>query len=433
MRRQVAGVAAALVGLPALTVVLVQARADLSYATPVLLVLLLVLVVALLGGIRPGVPAAIAGGLSLNYFFTPPLHQLTIDRTDDLVVLAVYLAVAVAVSVVVDLSARRTAEAARAKAEAEALSSVAGSTLGEQETLPALLDRMRTVFGAHEVLLVDGLGVVLAVVGATEVGDVEQSVPAGTVRLVVRGPKLFAEDRRVLQAFAEAAATALQGRRLAEQASAAEAVDRMRTALLAAAGHDLRTPLAGVKAAVSSLRQDDVAWTPEESAELLATIEESADRLQGLVSNLLDASRLQAGALSVQASTVGLDEVVSRALVGMAGRERVALDIAEDLPPVHADPGLLERVVANLVDNALRHDDGVVTVRGSLGGLCVIDHGPGLAELPDLFVSDRGVGLGLFVVRGFVEAMGGTVSPAQTPGGGLTMTVSLQQAPVELR
>lgn len=433
MRRQLAGAAAALVGLPALTLVLVQARKDLSYATPVLLVLLLVLVVALLGGIRPGVPTAIVGGLSLNYFFTPPLHRLTIDRTDDLVVVAVYLAVAVAVSVVVDLSARRTAEAARAKVEAEALSSVAGSTLGAQETLPALLDRMRTVFGAHEVSLVDGLGVVLAVVGATEVEDVEQSVPAGTVQLVVRGPQLFAEDRRVLQAFAEAAATALEGRRLAEQASAAEAIDRMRTALLAAAGHDLRTPLAGVKAAVSSLRQNDVAWTREESAELLATIEESADRLQGLVSNLLDASRLQAGALSVQATTVGLDEVVSRALVGMSGRERVAVDIAEDLPPVHADPGLLERVVANLVDNALRHDDGMVTVRGFRGELCVIDHGPGLAELPDPFVSDRGVGLGLFVVRGFVEAMGGTVSPAQTLGGGLTMTVSLQQAAVELR
>ncbi len=433
MRRQLAGAAAALVGLPALTLVLVQARKDLSYTTPVLLVLLLVLVVALLGGIRPGVPTAIVGGLSLNYFFTPPLHRLTIDRTDDLVVLAVYLAVAVAVSVVVDLSARRTAEAARAKVEAEALSSVAGSTLGAQETLPALLDRMRTVFGAHEVSLVDGLGVVLAVVGATEVEDVEQSVPAGTVQLVVRGPQLFAEDRRVLQAFAEAAATALEGRRLAEQASVAEAIDRMRTALLAAAGHDLRTPLAGVKAAVSSLRQNDVAWTREESAELLATIEESADRLQGLVSNLLDASRLQAGALSVQATTVGLDEVVSRALVGMTGRERVAVDIAEDLPPVHADPGLLERVVANLVDNALRHDDGVVTVRGFCGELCVIDHGPGLAELPDPFVSDRGVGLGLFVVRGFVEAMGGTVSPAQTLGGGLTMTVSLQQAAVELR
>jgi two-component system sensor histidine kinase KdpD len=425
VRRQLVGAAVAAVGLPVVTGVLVRARDDLSLATPVLVVLMLVVVVALVGGLRPAVPAALVGGLALNYWFTPPLHQLSIDRPDHVVVLAVYLAVAVAVSVVVDLAARRTAEAARAKAEAEALSSIAGSTLGQQETLPALLDRVRTVFGAHEVALVDELDVPLAIVGSAEMDDVEQSVSAGDARLVVRGPELFAEDRRVLQAFAEAAATALAGRRLAEQASAAEAVDRLRTALLAAVGHDLRTPLAGVKAAVSSLRQDDVVWTPEESAELLATIEDSADRLQGLVSNLLDASRLQAGALSVHPELVGLDEVVARALVGTTGRDRVEVDVPESLAPVLADPGLLERVVANLVDNALRHDDGMVTVQASTAGLEVIDHGPGLDALPDPFSSDRGVGLGLFVVRGFVEAMGGTVTPRVTPGGGLTMTIVL--------
>jgi two-component system sensor histidine kinase KdpD len=425
VRRQLVGAAVAVVGLPLVAGILVQARDDLSLATPVLIVLMLVVGVALVGGLRPAVPAALVGGLALNYWFTPPLHDFSIDRADHVVVLAVYLAVAVAVSTVVHLATRRTAEATRAKVEAEALSSIAGSTLGEQETLPALLDRVRTVFGAHEVALLDELNVPLAIVGAAEGDDVEQSVPAGEVRLVVRGPELFAEDRRVLQAFAEAAATALAGRRLAEQASAAEAVDRLRTALLAAVGHELRTPLAGVKAAVSSLRQDDVVWTPEESAELLATIEEAADRLQGLVSNLLDASRLQAGALSVHAAPVGLDEIVARALVGTAGRDRVLVDVPESLPPVLADSGLLERAVANLLENALRHDDGTVTVHASLGGLAVVDHGPGLTTIPDPFSSDRGVGLGLFVVRGFVEAMGGTVTPTVTPGGGLTMTVVL--------
>ncbi len=425
VRRQVVGAAVAGTGVPGAVALLVQFRDDLSYATPVLLVLMLVVGIALVGGLRPALPAALVGGLALNYWFTPPLHQFSIDRADHVIVLAVYLAVAGAVSVVVDLAARRTAEAARAKAEAEALSSIAGSTLGEQETLPALLDRVRTVFGANEVALVDELGVPLALVGAPGDGDVEQSVPAGEVRLVVRGPELFAEDRRVLRAFAEAASTALAGRRLVEQASAAEAVDRLRTALLAAVGHDLRTPLAGVKAAVSSLRQDDVAWTPEETSELLATIEDSADRLQGLVSNLLDASRLQAGALSVAAAPVGLDEVVARAVAGAAGRDRVDVDVSESLPPVVADAGLLERVVANLVDNALRHGGGRVAVRASPAALEVVDHGPGLAALPDPFTSDRGVGLGLFVVRGFVEAMGGTVTPSGTPGGGLTMTVVL--------
>jgi two-component system sensor histidine kinase KdpD len=432
-RRQWWGAGLAAAGLPLVTAVLVSERGRLSYATPVLLVLTVVVGVALVGGLRPAVPAAIAGGLSLNYFFTPPLHELTVERPQDLLVLLVYLAVAVAVSGVVDLAARRTAEAARAKAEAEALSSVAGATLAEQETLPALVERVREVFGASHVSLVDELGVPLAVVGTPTPGDAEQRVPAGRAVLVVRGPELFAEDRRVLGAFAEAAATALEGRRLAEQAAAAEAVDRMRTALLAAAGHELRTPLAGVKAAVSSLRAQDVTWSVEERNELLGTIEDSADRLGSLVANLLDASRLQAGALSVTPAPVGLDEVVARAVVGLAERDRVRLEVLESLPPVTADAGLLERVVANLLDNALRFDPGEVLVRGSVGQLAVIDHGPGIADAATAFApfqrlgdpSPGGVGLGLAVAKGFVEAMGGTITPSTTPGGGLTMTVVL--------
>ncbi|MCU1602376.1 MAG: hypothetical protein JWO22_3085 [Frankiales bacterium] len=418
-RREAAAAALGLLGIPALTAVLTGT--DQGYATPVLLMLLLVVVVALLGGLRPAVPAAVMGGLALNYWFTPPLHRLSISSGSDVVVLLVYLAVAVAVSVVVDLAARRTAEAARAHAEAAALSSVAGTTLAEQETLPSVLERVRVVFGASQVELVEtvrGTEVPVATVGTARPEDGTAVVPAGPdARLVVRGPELFAADRRVLQAFAEAASTALTGRRMAE-------VDRLRTALLAAVGHDLRTPLAGVKAAVSSLRSDDVAFTREESDELLETIEESADRLQSLVSNLLDASRLQAGALSVTPVPAALDEVVALALRGLPGRERVAVDVPDDLPTVVTDVGLLERVVANLVDNALRHSE-IVEIASAPGTLVVIDHGPGLAEMPPPFGSDRGVGLGLLVVRGFVDALGGTLTPSRTDGGGLTMTVAL--------
>ena len=432
-RRELLGAAVAVLGVPLATALLVTERDRLTYATPVLVVLMVVVAVALVGGLRPAVPAALGGGLSLNYFFTDPIHQLAVERPQDLLVLGVYLAVAVAISGVVDLAARRTAEAVRAKAEAEALSSVAGATLAEQETLPALLERVRTVFAANQVELVDDLGVPRATVGVAAPDDHEQRVPAGRVVLVVRGPELFAEDRRVLGAFAEAAGTALEGRRLAEQAAAAEAVDRLRTALLAAVGHDLRTPLAGVKAAVSSLRAQDVTWTAEESDELLGTIEESADRLEGLVANLLDASRLQAGALSVSLAPVGLDEVAARAVAGLPGRERVRLEVAESLPPVMADAGLLERVVANLVDNALRHDPGPLLVAGGPGCLQVVDHGPGIADVAGAFepfqrLGDRspgGVGLGLAVAKGFVEAMGGTLTPTPTEGGGLTMTVEL--------
>lgn len=432
-RRQWVGAWLGLVGIPGVTAALVAVREHLSYATPVLLVLSVVVTVALVGGLRPALPASLGGAVSLNFFFTPPLHELTVERPQDLLVLGVFLAVAVSVSGVVDLAARRTAEAARAQAEAEALSSVAGATLAEQETLPALLERIRTVFAAHRVELVDDLGVVLAGVGDAAPDDHEQRLPAGRAILVVSGPELFAEDRRVLAAFADAAATALEGRRLAEQAEAAGAVDRLRTALLAAVGHDLRTPLAGVKAAVSSLRTDDVTWTPAEHDELLATIEESADRLEGLVANLLDASRLQAGALSVALAPVGLDEVAAAAVAGLTGRERVRLEVSESLPPVLADAGLLERVVANLVENALRHDPGQVLVSAGPRRLQVVDHGPGIADVSGAFtpfqrLGDRtpgGVGLGLAVAKGFVEAMGGTITPSTTEGGGLTMTVRL--------
>ena len=428
-RRLWSGAAVAALGLPVMTAVLVHHRDDLSYATPVLLVLLLVVAVALIGGIRPAAPAAVVGGLALNFYFTPPLHELSVSRPQDLLVLGVYLAVAVSVSAVVDLAARRTVDAARAAAEAEALSSVAGATLGAQQTLPALLDRIRTVFGASAVTLRDRANQVVASSGTAEPADKEQRVPAGAgATLVLHGPELFAPDRRVLAAFAEAAATALEGRRLAAQAATAEAMDRLRTALLAAVGHDLRTPLAGAKAAVSSLRQNDITWTAEQSAELLETVESSVDRLQALVSNLLDASRLQAGALSVSLAPVGLDEAVAGALVGLPGRERVQVDVSDALPPVQADAGLLDRVIANLVTNALTHDDGVVEVSAVPGELHVLDHGPGMPLSPAPVGSDRnraGVGLGLVVVRGFLDAMGGSLEQRVTEGGGLTMVVRL--------
>jgi two-component system sensor histidine kinase KdpD len=441
--------------MPALTAVLVDHRSDLSYATPVLLILMLVVTVALLGGLRIALPASLAGGLVLNWFFTAPYDTFVVDRPDQLLVLGVYLAVAVAVSAVVDTAARRTAEASRARAEARALSSLAGATLAEQQTLPDLLSRVRELFRMREVALLERTGetwTTVATTGAAELGgdDVELRVPAGSeLQLAVRGPELFAADQRVLMAFADAAATALEGRRLAEKARAAvqlEAADRMRTALLAAVGHDLRTPLAGVKAAVSSLRQQDVEWAPEERDALLETIEESADRLQALVANLLDASRLQAGMVSAERVPVGLVEVLDAVLLHVppVDRDRVHLDVRPGLPDALADGGLLERVLANLLDNALRHAPGgsMVTVAGAHRDgylICdVIDHGAGVAGAdrgrvfaPFQRLGDRraeGIGLGLAVARGFVEAMQGTIAPRTTPGGGLTMRVCLPLA-----
>lgn len=447
-----------LIGLPSLTAVLVAHRSSLSYATPVLLVLMLVVTVALLGGLRIALPASVAGGLVLNWFFTAPYGTLVVDRPDQLLVLGVYLAVALAVSAVVDIAARRTAEATRARAEARALSTLAGATLSEQQTLPELLGRIREMFRMREVALLERAGdkwATVATTGTTELRDdeVELTVAAGgELQLAVRGPELFAADQRVLVTFAEAAATALEGRRLAEKAQAAvqlEAADRMRTALLAAVGHDLRTPLAGVKAAVSSLRQGDVEWSTEEHDALLETIETSADRLQGLVANLLDASRLQAGMVSAEVVPVGLVEVLDAVLLHLppADRDRVHIELPSALPDALADSGLLERVLANVVDNALKHAPAgsIVTVAGQVRDgflLCdVIDHGPGVAQqdrgqvfAPFQRLGDRrpdGLGLGLAVARGFTEAMRGTIAPRTTPGGGLTMRICLPLADID--
>ena len=458
-RRVWSAVLLLVVGLTALVLLREPVREHLDYAVPVLLVLLLVVASALLGGLRVALPGAVAGVLVLNWFFTTPFGTLFVDSPEQVLVLIVFLLVAGGVSSVVDVAARRNAEAARARAEAEALSGLAGATLAEHRTLTDVLDQVRTVFGMREAALlerVDGRWTVVEARSDEPSADdeAELTVPSGDLLLRVRGPELFAADRRVLASFADAAAGALQGRRVAARAAEAaelEAADRMRTSLLAGVGHDLRTPLASVKAAVSSLRQDDVAWTPEERAELLATIETGTDRLQGLVANLLDASRLQAGVVSTSLERVRLEELVGRALIGLGSLDRVVLDIPEDLPDVLADVGLAERVLANVLENALLHGGpGAVTVRGRPGPgeevVCeVVDHGPGVPERDwaALFVpfsgaggtaslGDRGtgnLGLGLAVAHGFAEATGARLEPATTPGGGLTMRLTLRRAP----
>jgi two-component system, OmpR family, sensor histidine kinase KdpD len=212
-----------------------------------------------------------------------------------------------------------------------------------------------------------------------------------------------------------------------------------------AVGHDLRTPLSGIKAAVSSLRQQDVSWSRAEQDELLETIEESADRLDDLIANLLAMSRLQAGALSVELRPVVLQKVVAKALFGVPA-DVVASDVSDDLPLVLAGPGLLERVIANLVENARRFTPSGAPVRVTASAdrdsarLSVIDSCPGVPA-PDWERmvtpfqrlgdqrSDSGVGLGLAIARGFSEAIGGSLVPSSTPGGGLTMTVRLALMP----
>jgi two-component system sensor histidine kinase KdpD len=414
-----------------------------------------VLLVALLGGVAPATLAALLSGLLLNFFFTDPRHTFVISEPDAAVTIVVLLLVAVAVAAVVDGAAKRAREATRASREAELLALFAGSVLRGAD-LDALLERVRETYGQRAVsLLRDGVGVV-GCVGKDPCGDVgtaDTAIEAGDDEfwLLMAGRKLEARDRRVLGAVAKQAAGLVKQRELAEEASNAQAIahaDELRRALLSAVSHDLRTPLAAAKAAVSSLRSSDVDFSAEETAELHATIEESIDQLTALVGNLLDSSRLAAGVVRPELRTVYLEETVQRALLGISKvateYRRQALDrvkVEVDDAVAMADSGLLERVLANLIDNALRYaPDGPVRITAGRVGdrvlIDVIDEGPGIPrgaeeQLFEPFqrLGDQdnniGVGLGISVAKGFVEAMGGTIQATDTPGGGLTIVVDL--------
>jgi two-component system sensor histidine kinase KdpD len=465
-RRQLAGYVLAAVLAPLLTLVLATMRHQLNLTTDVLFFLAAVIAVALVGGFVPAVIEAVAGSLLLNFYFTPPLHKFTIAETNNALALGVFVAVGLVVSSVVDRAARRTKQAARASAESQLLVTAAGAIMRGQQALPAVLDRVKEAFAMNSVTLLErGPGpatavrspadgwTAVAVSGAPAVGrpeDADVEVPVtDTLCLALDGRTLPAADRRVLGAFATYAVVALEQQRLAAEAEAARPIaeaDRMRTALLAAVSHDLRTPLASAKAAVTSLRSEDIQWAAEDQDELLATADESLDRLARLVDNLLDMSRLQAGALAVFPGPADLAEVVARSLddLGPPGAV-VTLDIPADLPEVQVDPAILERVIANLTANALRYsppDSPPVLTASALGEwveLRVIDRGPGIPEqdrdrmfVPFQRLGDTdnttGVGLGLALSRGLTEAMGGSLDPEDTPGGGLTMTLSLPAA-----
>jgi two-component system, OmpR family, sensor histidine kinase KdpD len=463
LRRQLMGYLLAVALAPLLTLGLVYLRGQLNLTSDVLIFMVAVIVVALVGGFVPALLAAVLGSLLLNYYFTPPIHQWTIAEANNVLALGVFVVVALLVSSVVDRAARRTRQAARASAESELLTTTAGSVLRGERAVTAVLDRVREAFSMDSVTLLECRGRPGPAAGWAAVAhsgepalttpeEADAEVPVtDTLVLALHGPPVSASDRKVLGAFAAYAGVALDQQRLHAEAEAARPIaeaDRMRTALLAAVSHDLRTPLASAKAAVTSLRSPDIRWTDEDRDELLATADESLDRLAHLVDNLLDMSRLQAGALAVFPRPAGLEEIVARALddLGPDGRP-VVVEIPDSLPEVQVDPAILERVIVNLTTNAVRYSppgQPPLLTASALGDhveLRVADRGPGIPE-PDrdrVFVpfqrlgdtdNTTGVGLGLALSRGLTEAMGGALEPEETPGGGLTMVLSLPAAPV---
>src|SRR5277367_6295013 len=449
VRRRLAGVLLAAALLPLLTYVLTVFRPHLNLADDLLIYLVVVVAVTVLGGFWPAVLAAVAASLLLNWYFTEPIHTFTIQQPRELLALLLFVTVAVAVSSVVHLAARRAVQAARAREEAASLLELAQTVLGGADSPAAVLEHLTRTHGGQAELQerVAGRWIRAASSG------VEGSLAAAS-RIDIRADLILlvtgqtdSATPALLAGYAAQAAAALDRERLRTQAAQAEALaegNRMRTALLAAVSHDLRTPLASIKASVSSLRQTDVQWSPADEADLLATIEQNADRLDALIGNLLDMSRLHTGSLQPFLRPTAIDEVAPVALFGLDDSLRVEIAVPDGFPLVLADPGLLERVLANLFSNALQHSpesgrppelhaqlaDDMVVIE-------VVDHGHGVPDEakerifePFTRVGDRypGVGLGLAVARGFAEAMGGRIVARDTPGGGLTIAITLAAA-----
>jgi len=440
-------------------------RDGLGLSTVLLVFLLGVLANALIGGVLPAAVAAVIAGLLANFLFTPPFGSFTITEPENAFALVVFVIIGVTVASVVDRSALRARQAARGRSEAQLVAAAATSVLDSPDPVHAVLEQARVGFGMRSVLLlsttgpdaphevVSSAGPDGAVAGGTANPDAaDVSIPAGPAEagwtLAMYGHPLPPADLRLVQVFGAQAVLAVDRERMTREAAQGERLrqtDSVRTAVLAALSHDLRTPLATIKASVSSLRDRSITWTEDDQTELLAATDTAADQLNALLENLLDLSRLQTGAVVPLRRASSVDEVVHRALTGIP-RDRIIETIPDDLPLIDTDAGLLERVIANIIFNAVRYTPAGQRVRllageiSDAGGrhvqIRVVDHGPGvpMTQRDTMFApfqrlgdtpQGEGVGLGLAVARGLADAVDATIEVDDTPGGGLTMIITV--------
>lgn len=402
--------------------------------TAVLLVLLAaVMALAVLTGPVLGIVTALVTVVLVNWYLVPPYGTFEVASTENVVALVVFPLVAGVTALLMELAARARARAARAAANSALVARVSEDTSGS-------LDRVRRALDLETLALVRDDGTIVATTGAAADGQdvvVDASGPGG-YRLVGTGVPRMAEDPAFVSSLAAAAVRAYESNLLVTEARRADelaAVDQARSALLASVGHDLRTPLAGLRLAVDTLRAPDVALDEAERRELLDTADASTTRLDELITNLLDLSRLEAGSLLVQSEPVALDGIVASAVMGRAPGA-VDVQVADDLPLVLVDPVLLERVLENLVSNAVRHGGAEpgrpvvvsATPRSSAVVVDVVDRGTGLDPERAAGSADGGAGLGLEIVRGFCGAMHVPLELRETPGGGLTVRLTLAVA-----
>lgn len=446
-----------IVAVPLLCTVLVAVGAEANLSSALLVNLALVTVIAATGGLVPGLVASVLAVGLTNWFLTPPVHTLHINDRDDIVALIIFVAITVTVSALVDGAARRAREARRARAEAHALARTTGAIVSAVDPLPELLDQLRALFDVRTAMVLERAEqgwTVASLAGDPSpadpaLGESRSLDPAGDQLLVLVGGQLSTDDHAVLDAFTDQLVLGLEARRLRHEAATVDVLEQtneLRTALLRAVSHDLRTPLSSIKASVSGLLEPAVAFSDTDRAALLANIDGAADRLDHVIRNLLDMSRLQAGAIQIVRRPTALEDVVSSALghLGQAAAD-VVVDVSETLPLVNTDGALLERAIGNVVSNAIAwsppetppHVEAAEV--GDHVELRVVDRGPGVPRDQRAAVfepfqrlgdrsNDTGAGLGLAIARGFVEATGATLELDDTPGGGSTFTFTLEPA-----
>lgn len=449
---------------------LVAASGHVDLAAQLVIMLLAVLFVAAVGGLGPGTVAALWANVLANWYFIPPVNRLSISRAEDALALTAFLVVALVIGGAVSTGARRGAEAGRARADAAALATLAGTATSSDDAVGALVEQLRVAVGAT------GAELHTTTPGATSTsiasaGNAADTGGSGThdrtavhltvddtTEVTLHGEQIHPLHPDVMRAFLNQLSLAVEHRRLRaaeEESQRVAQVNELRATLLAAVSHDLRTPLATMKASSSALVQlgDEIDATAR--ADLAVAVDDGVDRLTALVTNLLGMSRIQAGAVDLDLRPVRIDEVVHRAAIGVSHRDvPVRVELAEDLPSVVADPALLEHVVANLLDNACKWAPSgtAVTVdayllpgephRPDTLVLRVVDHGPGIpaehrqrvraaferattdSGPPDT-AEVEGIGLGLSVATGFCSLMGITLLLDDTGPGRSGTTASL--------
>jgi two-component system sensor histidine kinase KdpD len=478
-----------LASLGALLAVMLPVRAHLSIAIPALVFVLPAVVGVVVGGFLAGVVGAIGGFLAYDWFFLPPYDTLTVRSPQNWTALAVYVGVVLIVAQVVAQLRDAREEALRRTEETSRLYELSQALIGDRslsQLLAHIVDTVQAVFTPRWTALVlpatertggaDALQVAASAgQPLTDVDVASLTSSGGTTRslgffgadgmrrvsvalvvnydpvgmLVLQDVQLAGQERNLLGTFANQAALAVDRAQLREQALRArllEEVDRWRRALMGAVSHDLRTPLASIKTSVSSLRERDVAFGPKDRAELLELIELQSDRLARLVTNLLDMTRIEAGALELRPTVIPFDELVDEAMATLGGAvpaARVAVEAPADLPLLHIDHVLISQVLANILENAERFSPAESQIHiaarlvpgsdATMLEISVRDEGPGIAasereRVFEMFSQNGGggrAGLGLTIAKAFIEAHGGRIwiDPGMPRGARIVFTV----------